>query len=403
MVCPRVKTIRVSAGDGHLLSSTASSRFAGATEVYIYSLLEELEHRGRNELFAQAQADRVSLAMAQGRMLPNLLRLCRVTAGYAARFLCAFPSLKFAFIGGLCTCEDGDHERAGCGEDQERVDLSYSPYGRYDLSDHRPIYAALLRDICTAYRTGRLATSVSLGGIVPAQRPSRAEQFAAMQDGSPLQCAWGCAGKDEGQGLCAELCATFPPATVAAFRPDTIPCVPNSEAVLRACRRQPDLPQRALRRLFECEAGFPVLLPPDFSHHDFAFQYLPEDLNQMAVLIEAGADIRDPLLRRLVVEGANDTGGASDGTDDETSERGLGFGSDRQKRLVTLGTVNALRQLGLELTTEEVEIIDERDERVVPMYNRPQQLYRELAYAAGEHGQAEDDEEGESDESDVEA
>jgi hypothetical protein len=57
----------------------------------------------------------------------------------------------------------------------------------------------------------------------------------------------------------------------------------------------------------------------------------------------------------------------------------------------------------LELTTEEVEIIDERDERVVPMYNRPQQLYRELAYAAGEHGQAEDDEEGESDESDVEA
>ncbi len=65
--------------------------------------------------------------------------------------------------------------------------------------------------------------------------------------------------------------------------------------------------------------------------------------------------------------------------------------------------MNALRQLGLELTTEEVEIIDERDERVVPMYNRPQQLYRELAYAAGEHGQAEDDEEGESDESDVEA
>ncbi len=62
---------------------------------------------------------------------------------------------------------------------------------------------------------------------------------------------------------------------------------------------------------------------------------------------------------------------------------------------------SALRQLGLELTTAEVEVIDERDERVAPMYNRPEQLYQELpvAYAAGEShstSEAESDSDGEA-------
>ncbi|KAL3918655.1 MAG: hypothetical protein SGARI_007406, partial [Bacillariaceae sp.] len=154
---------------------------------------------------------------------------------------------------------------------------------------------------------------------------------------------------------------------VIDFENRKIPCISLQNRLLIVRARNPSEfnKENLTKRLIEavdCRRGKPVMMPPDFVHHDFAAHYDEEDLERMRLLIHHGADPSHEDVRKKLAD-------RNEKVDDPEGD--AGWSKRYRKRLLTEETYEKLKGFGCNIDRVDFELVDTSDERTIPRYCRP--------------------------------
>jgi len=299
-------------------SPTLLPLFLQVESVFVYSFLEEtgydhgqefqeavssvLSNRERPmsmaEAFTQAKGERCGTDIT--RMDPRTLEQ---VIPFLASMSKSSKFLSYVYVGGMCRCEGEYH--ACWTRDDVRQDLQFDIDKSYNIprEETNRLYANFVYKICQLYSTGELSRNVLVTDIPIDQRCKYTHKpciwrgstsFPTYRDDIPCQ-------------LCDAICTFFPLHEVIHFRDDQVPCISLRNRLTIARARDPDEfgSEKLTKRLLEateCRCGYPVMMPPEFVHHELAAKYSQEDLEKMRLLISHGADPVHPGLRKLLVE-----------------------------------------------------------------------------------------------------